>query len=48
MKYEKILEKLILDHNKLGILIVDQEFNINYANKKIKEIFEIKEDEEDF
>jgi PAS domain-containing protein len=32
----------------LGILIVDQEFNINYVNKKIKEIFQIKEDEENF
>jgi hypothetical protein len=29
-------------------LIVDQDFKINYSNKKIKEIFEIKEDEEDF
>jgi PAS domain-containing protein len=37
-----------MEHNKLGILIVDQEFNINYANQKIKEIFEIEEDEEDF
>jgi hypothetical protein len=38
----------LLEHKELGILIVDQDFNIKYTNKKIKEIFDINEDQEDF
>lgn len=30
-----IMESLLLNHSDLGILIVDQEFNVNYANYKI-------------